>query len=113
MHMLMHFGKGAAWNLFLAGVPVGLGWSLAALARDGGERRRWWLLGLLAAAWLAFLPNTSYLLTGWRHFFSFVERRELIPAAHESRTAMLEFLVVAGLFVVYTSMGALTFVLAV
>jgi uncharacterized membrane protein len=60
-----------AWNLFLACVPVALAYLLAiGVERFTLKQRRipwyaWLPLGLL---WFAFLPNSCYLFTEWRHF---------------------------------------------
>ena len=55
------------WNLFLAWIPL-----VAALAVYEGHRRGASLLRqlLLAAIWLAFLPNAPYLLTDYVHLGS-------------------------------------------
>lgn len=53
------------WNLFLAWVPFGLALWLQYVLR----RRRWssWLGLLLTAAWLAFLPNSFYMVSDFIH----------------------------------------------
>ena len=58
-----------AWNLFLAVIPVALAFAIARGARrDMREagRIRWGLWLPLGVVWLAFLPNSCYLLTEWR-----------------------------------------------
>jgi uncharacterized membrane protein len=60
-----------AWNLLLACVPVALAYLLAiGVERFTLQKKRipwyaWLPLGLL---WFAFLPNSCYLFTEWRHF---------------------------------------------
>ena len=104
-----------AWNLFLAALPVGLAHLLvAALTRHGGVRRLPTVgCALLAAVWLAFLPNTCYLLTEWRHLVLQPIFAHLIQSAGADRTAMILTLAAASFFVLYSSVGVLAFVLAI
>jgi len=65
----MHFsGTGIyrflLWNLFLALLPLLFGWAVRALDRRGGAS---FLLGVLFACWLLFLPNAPYVTTDLLH----------------------------------------------
>jgi uncharacterized membrane protein len=53
------------WNLFLAWTPYLF--SLAADLLSRACRGAWLLLAILAAGWLAFLPNAPYILTDFIH----------------------------------------------
>jgi uncharacterized membrane protein len=110
---MQYFFFSAVWNVFLAVIPVFLGLALAAGIRATRSWKWLWIWLPLALAWLVFLPNTSYLLTGWRHFFSFVEQQDLVLGARQNRGALLQFLFVAGCYLVYCGLGLLTFNLAV
>lgn len=60
-----------AWNILLAVIPVAAAYLLAIGASEYSLRPNGvtWLAWLpLALVWFAFLPNTCYLLTEWRHF---------------------------------------------
>lgn len=57
------------WNLMLAWIPYLFSVLAAALHRL--FPRRWWLLVLPSAAWLAFFPNAPYIITD---FFHLVQR---------------------------------------
>lgn len=104
---------GAVWNVFLAIVPVALAWMLVGVLRRGTMPGKW-LLGLpLAAAWLFFLPNSPYLLTGWRHFFSRLEAMDLLDRMQASRHDFLYFLLLFGAFIIYTALGPITFAAAI
>jgi uncharacterized membrane protein len=104
---------GAVWNVFLALVPVALAWMLVGVLRHGKTAGKW-LLGLpLGAAWLFFLPNSPYLLTGWRHFFSRLEATDLLDRMQASRQDFLYFLLLFGAFIVYTALGPITFAAAI
>ena len=104
---------GAAWNVFLAIVPVALAWILVGVLRRGTTAGKW-LLGLpLGAAWLFFLPNSPYLLTGWRHFFSRLEATDLLDRMQGSREGFLYFLLTFGAFIIYSALGPITFAAAI
>jgi uncharacterized membrane protein len=104
-----------AWNLFLAALPVGLAHVLvAALTRHDGVRRLPTLGCLvLAGAWLAFLPNTCYLITEWRHLVTQPFFADVLQAARTDRSAMLLATASAAFFLLYSGVGILAFVLAI
>lgn len=102
----------ALWNIFLAVLPIFFAWGTVWALR---QKKRSVALGLgfvLGVAWLLFLPNTSYLLTGWRHFISIEQRQDLFGAAREDRMGLLRALLVTACFVVYSGLGPLTFALS-
>ena len=103
-----------AWNLFLAVIPVVLGYGLAwALGGRGKYRLPPFVCVILALVWLAFLPNTCYLLTEWRHLL-FDERWEhLLDRGHADRNAMLATAKWALFFLAYSGTGLLLFTLAI
>jgi uncharacterized membrane protein len=107
-----HIIRWVAWNLFLAVIPVALGYVCA--WGMGKPRRLPPLLGLpLLVVWLAFLPNTCYLLTEWRHLLFDERWAGLLGSGAEDRSAMLQTAKVALFFLVYSGAGVLTFTLAV
>lgn len=53
------------WNLFLAWVPLLFAWWLAQRLRTSGWLN--WQNILLSVAWLAFLPNSFYIVTDFIH----------------------------------------------
>lgn len=61
------------WNLFLAvsSVPVGylLGWWGSAMYKKMNTLIWCLILVVLSLVWMAFLPNSCYLITEWRHLF--------------------------------------------
>ena len=56
------------WNLFLAALPIALAHALVEGVPVGRSRIATARVAALGVAWLAFLPNSPYLLTEWSHF---------------------------------------------
>lgn len=104
------------WNLLLAFVPVGLGHAMERLAKlAAGHRRLAAAAGItvLGAAWLAFLPNTCYLLTEWRHVFDLWGRSALPAGREPGSEESLRWMVYTLFYTGYSSTGILTFTLAI
>ena len=80
------------WNVFLAAIPVVAGYALSLGASRFTIKRRIipWLVWLpLLAVWFAFLPNTCYLLTEWRHFLMDGDMPQRLARADEDPGTML------------------------
>jgi uncharacterized membrane protein len=107
--------KGVFWNLMLAAIPVALAYGLAWGLRGKGKQRNLpvWVCLPLGLAWLAFLPNTCYLLTEWRHLLFDTQWAPLLDRAISDKTAMLSIAKWALFFLTYSGLGVLTFVLAI
>lgn len=107
--------NGVLWNLFLAAVPVVLGYGLAWGLKGHGKQRRLplFLCLPLGVVWLTFLPNTCYLLTEWRHLLFDPRLADLLDAAPTDKHAMLSTAKWALLFLGYSGLGVLLFVLAI
>ncbi len=103
------------WNLFLAAIPVILGYATAwGLSKQGKGHRLPLLICIpLAIAWIFFLPNSCYLLTEWRHLLFDERWKDLLESGHTDRGAMLSTAKWALLFLAYSGTGVLMFVLAV
>src|SRR5262249_2198789 len=104
------------WNISLAVVPV----IAASLLAYGAEtltlrqkRVPWWVWTPLALVWLAFLPNTCYLLTEWRHFLFDADFTHLRDAADTNRVLMLAVAKQGLFFLIYSGIGVLCFTLAI
>ncbi|MCC6728352.1 MAG: DUF1361 domain-containing protein [Chthonomonadales bacterium] len=104
-----------AWNLFLAAVPVGLAAMIGWGAGGKGRKRRLpsVLLIAIALVWLAFLPNTCYLLTEWRHLLFDARWEAVLDAGHVDRGAMLSTAKWSLFFLAYSGSGVLLFALAI
>lgn len=103
-------------NIFLALVPV-----LLSFVVVRGIRRQWrahgqvtWGLWIpLLFVWLAFLPNTCYLLTEWRHYLETVTQTQVYFQAQQNRDATFDLFLETGFYVFYTGTGLLSLFLAV
>lgn len=105
-----------AWNLLLAVIPVALAFAIARGARRdmrAHDRIRWGLWLPLGLVWLAFLPNSCYLLTEWRHFLDTLTQSPLFAQSHQSREGQADFFVVVIFYLLYSGAGLLAFFLAV
>lgn len=103
------------WNLFLAAIPVGAAYLLAwgAGALTVRKRRVPWLVWLpLAVFWFAFLPNTCYLLTEWRHFL-FDQHFEMLRGNAETNRMKLTVAKYGLFFLLYSGFGVLCFALSI
>lgn len=108
--------KFVLWNLFLAVIPVALAYLMEAGIRRWtlGRGRVPWLLWLpLALVWMAFLPNTCYLLSEWRHFLFDAPMPDLIARAATDRRLMLPIAETGLFYLIYSGLGILTFALAI
>jgi uncharacterized membrane protein len=104
------------WNLSLAAIPVVLASLLAAGAGAWTLRRKrvpWIVWTPLALAWFAFLPNTCYLLTEWRHFLFDSHFTGLREAADTNRLLMLAVARQGLFFLLYSAFGVLCFGLSI
>lgn len=109
--------KDVIWNLFLALVPVVLGFLIAKYVRDQRDRRQpvsWIIVGPMLFVWLIFLPNTCYLLTEWRHFLEVVVTNPAVfLLARHDEQALFQFLSISVFYILYSGSGMLTFFLAI
>ncbi|MHB9132047.1 MAG: DUF1361 domain-containing protein [Armatimonadota bacterium] len=107
-----------AWNSILALIPVGLAYLVVRLAGPHRASRSWprkILLLSLGLLWFIFLPNTCYLLTGWRHFLSLVTRADLYTRWQmgDDAEALAWLILATTFFALYSGFGMFTFTLAI
>jgi uncharacterized membrane protein len=103
------------WNLFLAFVPVPLGYLTAwALQRKNSKRNLpLWAAVPLGVAWLVFLPNTCYLLTEWRHLLMDARWAGLRENGSADAHAMFSVAKWGLFFLAYSLVGVLAFTLSI
>jgi uncharacterized membrane protein len=104
------------WNLFLAAIPVFAGYLLAEVARRAriGQRSAdRFLIVPLGLVWLAFLPNSCYLMTEWRHFLFHPHFQAVRAATNPNDFSALRVAKQAAFFVAYSGFGMLCFSLAI
>ena len=103
-------------NLCLAAVPVGLVYLWTYLVGRFSTSRagiHWVAFTPLILMWIAFLPNTCYLLTEWRHFLFdgyFVSVRDIAETNH---IQMLRVARQGLFFLCYSGFGILCLVFAI
>jgi len=103
-----------SWNTFLALIPVALAYTVAwigRLSRRGLVLNI--LLAILALAWLAFLPNTCYLLTEWRHFLRTLDTSDLYLQSRLDSRMTLRLMTYTAFYFFYSGIGMLAFTLAI
>lgn len=102
------------WNLFLAAIPVALGLGIGWLSSRWKNRPvASFLIAAMMLAWLAFLPNTCYLLTEWRHYLSRLDRYDLYLESQISPHVTLTLMFDTVFYFCYSAIGLLAFTLAV
>ena len=102
----------AVWNLFLAAIPVAFAAPISRRVATPRSSSRFALAGL-AAVWLVFLPNTTYLVTEWRHFLFDSHWRRITAMGAWDRDAMFASGAWALGFAACSLVGLVLFTLAV
>lgn len=76
------YANNAIWDAGLAAVAVLLSYTIVWVARSRHSKPlRYAAVILLSLVWLAFLPNTCYLITEWRHFLEVLDYNNLFLGA--------------------------------
>lgn len=104
------------WNTFLALIPVGTAYFIryvVSLSRARSSSALKLLALALGVIWLAFLPNTCYLLTEWRHFLSKVGYTNLWARWQIESAAATKMMMYTLFYLCYSGVGVITFALAV
>ncbi len=109
--------ESVVWNLFLALIPVALGFLVARVVWEARAEKRpipWLVAGPLLFLWLIFLPNTCYLLTEWRHYLEtlLVRPRDYFDMRHDA-DYLFSFLEISLFYVFYSGCGLLTFFVSI
>jgi uncharacterized membrane protein len=118
MAMLIDVLLWVGWNFFLAVIPIPAAYAMVGLMRQQaqGAARLAKAAGILLSgvAWLFFLPNAPYLLTGWRHFLHQLTGFNLYeigrPTGDGATTVLLAIYTLFYLF--YSAFGLLAFTVA-
>lgn len=104
------------WNLGLAIIPVLLGYALGAVGRraiTGRNPLLWASVVVLGLLWLAFVPNTCYLLTEWRHLLDLVERNHLYTRGKSDPQYLFSIGLFAFFYFCYSGFGVLALTLSI
>lgn len=106
--------KGVLWNGFLAVLPVVLAYVTLWTSRIRANKPvRYASLAVLSLVWLAFLPNTCYLLTEWRHFLLYLDINDFYVRSHEDPMLFLRLCEMSLFYLLYSGFGMVTFALAI
>ena len=102
------------WNGMLAVIPVMLAYMIARIARPRNKSLpRKSFICLLFLIWLAFLPNTCYLLTEWRHFLENVDGNNLFLRSQYEHLMLVKLTAMGIFYFIYSGFGMMTFALAI
>jgi uncharacterized membrane protein len=106
--------RNVLWDVFLAFVPVAFAYAAVWLHNESKkERIMQFPLAVTVLLWLAFLPNSCYLLTEWRHFLHSLDAENLfLHAQHDSRW-MVVLTFYAALYFAFSTVGMIAFTLAI
>lgn len=102
-----------AWNIFLAVIPVVLAYTIFRLYDKRSSSLVRASMAILGLVWLAFLPNTCYLLTEWRHFLGTLDYANLYSRWQTDSDATLMLLTYTLFYMCYSGIGVFTFALAI
>ena len=108
--------RGASWNAFLALIPLVAAYAMALVARraeKSGGRRSGLAIAVLGLVWLAFLPNTCYLMTEWRHFLFDARFKDAREAVDPNSLDVLRIALHAACFGLYSGFGVICFAMAI
>ena len=112
----MNFLGWTIFNLFLAFIPVVAGNAVAKLDQHATARRSFVQRAcqmFLFVIWLAFLPNTCYLLTEWRHFLYGMDKRNLYVQSGTNERVLFHLCTFAVFYMLYSGYGALALTIAI
>lgn len=101
------------WNLFLASISLAAAHALLVADRSPTGGRRTLSLSLLGIIWMAFLPNSCYLMTEWRHFLFNPHFQAVREATNPNDFSVLRVGKQVAFFLAYSGFGMLCFVLAI
>jgi len=104
------------WNLFLAIIPVVIAFIVFFGVRY--ERRKGrvhWLIWLpMLVVWFAFLPNSCYLITEWRHYLDNLMRDpDFYFAAKHNSVDFAVFVATSVFYICYSACGLVCFFLSI
>jgi uncharacterized membrane protein len=104
------------WNTFLAVIPVVMALGMVKFGRVGGGK--WRFISRVAAVacgvvWFAFLPNSCYLLTEWRHFLHVLGYSDMLREWNSNTSSAFALMLHTLFYLFYSGIGALTFTLSI
>jgi len=102
------------WNGTLALIPVGAAYAFRGVVdRRPTSVGRFLAAAALAVIWLAFLPNTCYLLTEWRHFLEALDSQNLFMRAGGDSVLFIKLVLGSLFYFFYSLFGMVAFAMAI
>jgi len=105
--------RSLAINTSLALIPVILAYSTLWVSKLPRRLCRNVAIGALALLWLAFLPNTCYLLTEWRHFLEDMDAYNLFLRSRGDSHLLTRLFQMTVFYFAYSAFGMLAFTFAI
>lgn len=104
----------AIWDAGLASVAVLLSYTLVWVACSRHPKAtRYAIVIPLSVVWLAFLPNTCYLITEWRHFLQEVDYNNLIFWSQRNLGTFTYVWTLWLFYFLFSGFGMITFTLSI
>ena len=96
-------------------IPIAIAYGIEFLTKAGSRHGvlSKVMVGVLGVVWLAFMPNTCYLLTEWRHFLEMLGYTELYTRSAHDGDARLMLMALILFYMCYSGIGMLSFNLAI
>lgn len=111
---LRWLAESVVWNGMLALIPVAAGYALRrVLDRWPSSARQYVAAAALGAVWFAFLPNTCYLLTEWRHFLEILDGGNLFLRARADSVLFIQLILGSLFYFLYSAFGMVAFAMAI
>jgi len=106
--------RNVTWNGTLALIPVVVAYAIKYICNKHPRKAiHYAAITALSMVWLAFLPNTCYLLTEWRHFLSVLDTKDLFLQSRVDESALISLLAGSLFYFLYSGFGMITFTLAI
>ena len=105
--------RNVLWNGMLALIPVVIARVFTGAFLSNRKSLKYLAAPLLFIIWLAFLPNTCYLITEWRHFLIYLDTNDLFIRSKTDNVLFAELCALWFFYFLYSGFGMLTFALSI
>ncbi len=106
--------KNGLWDVFLAFLPVAFAYAAVWCHNESKrEKLMQFPFAVSVMLWLAFLPNSCYLLTEWRHFLYSLDSSNMFLRAEADSRWVIVLTFYAAIYFVFSGVGMIAFTLAI